>query len=326
MFNNSVIVVTGGTGSWGKELVLHILNFNPKKIIIFSRNEDSQVKMKRELNDDRLKFTIGDIRDKEALCKALKNADYVFHLAALKHVDICEESPQEAIKTNVTGTQNVIDAAIFNEVKKVIYVSTDKAADPANFYGFTKAIGEKLIVQANQLTNTTKFICVRGGNVLGTNGSVLRLFLDRIKKKQEITITDKRMTRFFLTLENAIHLLLKASEDGKGGEIFIMKMPSCKILDLAKVLISETGSNVNIVESVIRPGEKLHEVLVSQNEIEETLEYNQNYLVVLPTINISELKEQYASYPRVNRLSYSSLDHLMTHDEIKKMLIDAKYL
>ena len=234
MFNDAVILVTGGTGSWGKELVVQLLQFDLKKVIVFSRNEDRQVKMSREITDPRVSFCIGDIRDKEALIQACRDVDYVFHLAALKHVPVCEESPLEALKTNITGTQNVIEAAIVNNVKKVINVSTDKAADPSNFYGFTKAIGEKLIIHGNHLTWNTKFICVRGGNVLGTNGSVIHLFLDQIKRKGVLTITDKRMTRFFLTQENAIKLLLQAAKDGKGGEIFVMNMPACRILDQLK--------------------------------------------------------------------------------------------
>jgi UDP-N-acetylglucosamine 4,6-dehydratase/5-epimerase len=326
MFKDTVILVTGGTGSWGKELTLQLLTYNPKEIIIFSRNEDSQVKMRREIEDSRLSFRIGDIRDRDALFQACKGVDYVFHLAALKHVPVCEEFPKEALKTNVTGTQNVIDAAIFNEVKKVINVSTDKAADPANFYGFTKAISEKLIIHANLFSTKTKFVCVRGGNVLGTNGSVLHLFIDQIKIKNEITITDKRMTRFFLTKEDAIKLLLKAATDGKGGEIFVINMPACRIIDLAEVLIEHFGKEVNIIETGSRPGEKLHEVLVSDHEIEDTVVYNQEYLVVLPEVNISEVRELYSNCQPINMSSYSSNDDLMNHEEIKKLLIKSKFL
>jgi UDP-N-acetylglucosamine 4,6-dehydratase len=326
MFKNAIILVTGGTGSWGKELILQLLTLDPKEVIAFSRNEDRQVNMRREIEDKRLSFKIGDIRDKNALFQACKGIDYVFHLAALKHVPICEEHPMEALKTNITGTQNVIDAAIFNNVKKVINVSTDKAADPANFYGFTKAIGEKLMIHANLLKTNTKFVCVRGGNVLGTNGSVLHLFIDQINNKNEITITDKRMTRFFLTQEDAIKLLLKAAADGKGGEIFVLNMPACRIIDLAEVLIEYFEKEVNIIESGPRPGEKLHEVLVSHNEIEDTVHYNQEYFVVLPDINIPGVREYYSAFQPISESSYSSKDHLMTHEEIKKMLVKSKLL
>jgi UDP-N-acetylglucosamine 4,6-dehydratase/5-epimerase len=326
MFKDAVILVTGGTGSWGKELVLQLLTNNPKEIIIFSRNEDRQVKMRREIEDSRLRFWIGDIRDRDAIFQACKGVDYVFHLAALKHVPVCEEYPKEALKTNVTGTQNVIDAAIYHDVKKVINVSTDKAADPANFYGFTKAIGEKLIIHANLLNTNTKFISVRGGNVLGTNGSVLHIFIDQIKNKNKLTITDNRMTRFFLTQEDAINLLLKAATDGNGGEIFVINMPACRIVDLAEVLMEYFGKQVQIIESGSRPGEKLHEVLISHNEIEDTVVYNQEYFVVLPDINIPSVKEQYSTSPPISKSSYSSNDDLMTHEEIKKLLIKSKFL
>ncbi len=234
MFENQTILVTGGTGSWGYELVRQLLPQNPKEIIIFSRNESSQVTMSRTFEDSRLSFCIGDIRDKEAIVKACESVDYVFHLAALKHVPVCEEQPYEALKTNVIGTQHVIEAAIANQVKRVIYISTDKAANPSNFYGMTKAIGEKLIVYANLLRTETKFVCVRGGNVLGTNGSVVHLFMSQIKHKNQVRITDKRMTRFFLTLEEAISLLFKASEASLGGEIYVMTMPTCRITELAR--------------------------------------------------------------------------------------------
>jgi UDP-N-acetylglucosamine 4,6-dehydratase/5-epimerase len=208
----------------------------------------------------------------------------------------------------------------------VINVSTDKAADPANFYGFTKAIGEKLIIHANLLNTNTKFISVRGGNVLGTNGSVLHLFIDQINNKNKLTITDYRMTRFFLTQEDAIKLLLKAATDGNGGEIFVMNMPACRIIDLAEVLMEYFGKHVQIIESGSRPGEKLHEVLVSHNEIEDTVVYNQEYFVVLPDINIPSVKERYSTSPPISKSSYSSNDDLMTHEEIKKLLMKSKFL
>ncbi len=326
MFKDSVILVTGGTGSWGNELVLQLLTFDPKEIIVFSRNEDRQVKMRREIDNDKLSFVIGDIRDRDALLQAFKGVDYVFHLAALKHVPVCEECPMEALKTNITGTQNVIEAAIFNHVKKVINVSTDKAADPANFYGFTKAIGEKLIIHANLLKSNTKFLCVRSGNVIGTNGSVLQLFIDQINNKNEITITDKRMTRFFLTQEDAIKHLLKTAVEGEGGEIFVINMPSCRIIDFAQVLIKHMGKPVKMVESGPRPGEKLHEVLVSHNEIEDTVLFNEDYFVVLPDLNIPGIRDRYSTCPPINQSSYSSNDSLMTHEEIKNLLIKSKFL
>lgn len=281
MYNNSVILVTGGTGSWGTELIRQLLNHCPQKIIIFSRNENSQVLMRREIDDPRLSFCIGDIRDKDALFVASKGVDFLFHLAALKHVPICEENPLEAFKTNVMGTQNVIEASIINSVKKVIYVSTDKAADPVNSYGMTKALGEKLIIDANLVDSTTKFICVRGGNVLGSSGSVIPLFKQQIVEKNEIHITDKRMTRYFVTPQNAIKILLKATQLGSGGEIFVMHMDACKILDLAEVLIERYGrDNTKIIEVGARKGEKIHEVLIGVYEEDLAKVYDEDLIII----------------------------------------------
>lgn len=327
MFEGKNILITGGTGSWGHELVRQLLTKGPAKIVIFSRSEASQVAMKREFDDPRLHFCIGDIRDKEALTLASANMDYIYHLAALKHVPVCEDQPYEALKTNVTGTANVIEAAIENRVEKVIYISTDKAANSSNFYGLTKAIGEKLIVHANTLPSQTKFVCVRGGNVLGTNGSVIHIFMDQIRRKQEIGITDANMTRFFLTLEDAIKLLFKASEEALGGEIFVMVMPACRIIDLADVLAEELGvSSYKVRELGVRPGEKIHEILYSEYESQSTVIYDKEYLVILPTLNIAGLNEAYSAYPPVQNKIYSSEGSLMSRAEIREMLIKGRFL
>lgn len=327
MFENKTILVTGATGSWGHELVKQLLEKNPKEIRIFSRNESSQVAMQRLFSDNRLTFLIGDIKEKQVIMEAAVDTDYIFHLAALKHVPVCEDQPIEAMKTNVTGTQNVIEAAIKNHVKKVIYISTDKAANPSNFYGLTKAMGERLIIHANMLKTETKFVCVRGGNVLGTNGSVIHVFKDQIEKKNQVGITDLSMTRFFLTIEDAIKLLFKASYESVGGEIFVMKMPTCRIIDLAKVLIDASGKkDVELVELGIRPGEKLHEILFSEYESQNTIAYDENYYVILPTINIPALKAQYQKYPKVNLANYNSSENLMSLDEIRTMLEKGRFL
>ena len=234
MFNGKRIFISGATGSWGQTLTRMLLdNYNPKEIICFSRGELQQVLMQRKFHDPRLKFVIGDVRDYDSVRFAMRNVDIVFHLAALKHVPICEDHPQEAIKTNITGTTNIVNAAIENSVDKVIDVSTDKAVDPLNLYGMTKAVGEKLILQANSLTNHTKFVCIRGGNVMGSNGSVIPYFIEQIRSGGPVTITDLEMTRFFLTLEQAIKLLFKAAEFSIGGETFVMNMPACYIRDVA---------------------------------------------------------------------------------------------
>ncbi|MFP4978946.1 polysaccharide biosynthesis protein [Paenibacillus sp. CN-4] len=327
MFNNQRILVTGGTGSWGHELIRQLLPQNPSEIIIYSRSESAQVAMDREFEDSRLSFCIGDIRDKDALTAACRDIDYVFHLAALKHVPVCEDQPYEALKTNVVGTQNVIEAAIHNDVKKVIYISTDKAANPSNFYGMTKAIGEKLIVYANLLGSKTRFVTVRGGNVLGTNGSVVHLFMKQIRDRQQVRITDRKMTRFFLTLPDAIGLLFKASEVSIGGEIFVMTMPTCRILDLAEVLIEASGrKQVSIVETGIRPGEKIHEILMSDFESISTVVYDDQYLVILPTLEMPGLKEHYSGCAPVSFHSFSSETNLMNKEEIRDILVRGGFL
>ncbi|GGL48891.1 polysaccharide biosynthesis protein [Sporolactobacillus putidus] len=322
MLNNQIILVTGGTGSWGYELINQLLDKQPKEIRIFSRNEANQFTMKQLFDQNpKLRFIIGDIREKDTLIEACQDVDYIFHLAALKHVPVCEEQPIEALKTNVIGTQNVIDAAIHCGVKKVVYISTDKASDPLNFYGFSKAMGERLIIHANTLNTHTRFVCVRGGNVLGTNGSVIHVFKRQIQEKQKIGITDLNMTRFFLSVQDAVKLVLKATYESIGGEIFVMQMPSCKIVDLAQVLIEAYGEN-NIEFDILgtRPGEKIHELLLSLNESRKTIIYDREYFVILPTLPIKGLMEHYSKYPAAKIGDYSSEKGLMGKDEIKEML------
>lgn len=327
MFTNSTILVTGGAGSWGQELIKHLLLHNPQKIIIFSRNEASQVKMNREIDDPRLTFSIGDVRELKTLVKACEGVDFIFHLAALKHVPVCEEQPLEAWKTNVIGTQNVIEAATVNRVKKVINISTDKAANPVNFYGMTKAIGEKLIVYANLQKGETKFINVRGGNILGSNGSVLNLFIEQIKEKRRISITDKKMIRFFMTPKSATELLLTAAKEGKGGETFILKTSAWKILDMAEVLIDAYGTaDTEIAETGIRPGEKFNEVFLSSIESNNAVILNNQYLVILPSIEIPALRQAYASCPPVEMESYFPENLLIDKVKIKQILTEEGYL
>jgi len=320
--------VTGGTGSWGYELVRQLLTYNPKEIRIFSRNESNQFTMKQEFdNNPKLNFVIGDIKERDSLIEACQDVDYVYHLAALKHVPVCEDQPLEALKTNVNGTQNVIDAAIICNVHRVIYISTDKASNPANFYGLSKAMGERLIIHANTLNTKTRFVCIRGGNVLGTNGSVIHVFKKQIQEKGKIGITDMNMTRFFLTLEDAIKLVFKATFESIGGEIFVMKMPTCKIIDLAYVLIEASNKeNINIEVLGIRPGEKIHELLLSEYESTMTIAYDDEYFVILPPIHIEGLKEHYSEYKPVDLTDYNSSKELISKDEIKKMLLDGGFI
>jgi len=322
LFENKKILITGGTGSWGHELVKQLLNENPEEIRIFSRNESVQFMMKQEFdNHPKLHFIIGDIKEKETLMDACQNIDYLFHLAALKHVPICEHQPLEALKTNVIGTQNVIDAAIAQNVHKVVYISTDKASDPSNFYGLSKAMGEKLIIHANTLNTDTKFVCIRGGNVLGTNGSVIHVFKKQIRDKQTVGITDLKMTRFFLTVQEAIKLVFKATFESFGGEIFVMKMPACRIIDLADVIV-ELSQVENVKTEIlgIRPGEKIHELLLSKYECTTTCIYDEEYYVILPSIHIDGLKEHYENCSPVDLDEYNSGIGLISKEEIKEML------
>jgi FlaA1/EpsC-like NDP-sugar epimerase len=296
MFDNAVILITGGTGSWGQELTRQLLaKYNPKEIRIYARGEIKHVAMKRQFNNPKLKSIIGDVRDRERLTMSCRGVDYVFHMAALKHVPVCEENPDEAVKTNIIGTQNVIFAAVENNVKKCIDVSTDKAVDPLNLYGVTKACGEKLTIAANQLDTKTVFACVRGGNVMGSNGSVIPLFRKQLETTNVLTITDKRMTRFIFSIEDAIGLVLKAAEDCVGGEVFVMKMPASTITDLAEMMREELGNKQTRIEFIgIRPGEKIDEVLVSRYEADRVVE-DGDFYIILPFLDLPSIRKGYAN-------------------------------
>jgi UDP-N-acetylglucosamine 4,6-dehydratase len=326
IFDNARILITGGTGSWGQTLTrLMLEKHNPKEIIIFSRGELQQVLMQRKFKNSKIKYIIGDVRDYEAVKFATKNVDYIFHMAALKHVPICEDQPQEAIKTNVTGTTNVVNAAIENRVKKVIDVSTDKAVEPLNLYGMTKAVGEKLIIQANDLTDHTRFVCVRGGNVMGSNGSVIPYFIEQICSGGPVTITDLRMTRFFLTLEEAIELLFKAAEESIGGETFVMNMPAAYIKDIADILIDVYG-DAEITEMGSKPGEKLDEMLISKHEAVMSYRYDDAYFVILPFNPKQVLVDKYKNLEKFSEEEFSSKTFIMKGDAIKQMLKKGNFI
>ena len=321
-FKDKIILITGGTGSWGQELTKQLLQFDVKQIKILARNEYNQVSMKRKFNDPRLKIEIGNVRDYGKLKFACKGVNYVFHLSALKHVPICEEFPYEAIKTNINGTRNIIRASIDNEVEIVVDVSSDKAVLPINTYGMTKAIGEKLILNGANLGSKTKFMVIRGGNVIGTNGSVIPFWIDQLKKAPKITLTDKRMTRYFLTLPEAIKLLFVAMKSDINGGLFVMKMPCCKIIDLAKVVIDNYSTeNVTEIEEIgIRPGEKIDEVLISKHESPKAYEYGDNYYLISTDPSIAK------KYKKITLEEYNSFQRLMTKTEIKELLKRGGYL
>ena len=283
MLNDKTILITGGTGSFGKKCLKMIFErYNPKKVIIYSRDEFKQYNMKAEMSGtvdmDRVRFFIGDVRDKERLMRAFHGVDYVIHAAAMKQVPTCEYNPMEAIKTNIHGAQNVIDAALDRGVKKVVALSTDKAVNPINLYGGTKLVSDKLFIAANAYTglNKTVFSVVRYGNVAGSRGSIIPLFRTLIENgEKELPITDYRMTRFWITLEQGVELVFKALEEAKGGETYISKIPSFKITDLAKAMLPH-GS---MKEIGIREGEKLHEVMVTRDDSRTTYEYDKHYIV-----------------------------------------------
>jgi|TARA_B110000977_G_scaffold9959_1_gene13044 FlaA1/EpsC-like NDP-sugar epimerase len=327
MFNGSRIFISGATGSWGQTLTTMLLDrYDVKQIICFSRGELQQVMMKRKFKSNpKLKFVIGDIRDYDAVRHATKDVDYIFHLAALKHVPVCEENVQETIKTNINGTTNIVNAAIENRVKKVIDVSSDKAVEPINLYGMTKSVGEKIIVQANDLSDFTKFVCIRGGNVMGSSGSVIPFFIDQINAGGPITITDNQMTRFFITLEEAIELVFKASIDSIGGETFVINMPACYITDIAELLMEEYGT-VEVKEVGIRPGEKLDEMLISNHESKLSYCYDTNYFLTLPASHSQALAVRYQDCEPFPHNEFSSKTTIMNKTEIKEMLKKGKFI
>jgi len=283
MLNNSTILITGGTGSFGNAFVpMTLAKFNPKKVIIFSRDEMKQWDMaKNYMQDDRIRFFIGDVRDKDRLYRALDSVDYVVHAAATKIVPTAEYNPFECIKTNVNGAMNLIDACIDKKVKGVVALSTDKASSPINLYGATKLTSDKLFVAANSYSGEhgTRFSVVRYGNVMGSRGSVIPYFLS-IRHKGFLPITDERMTRFMISLEQAVELVWHAFDDMVGGEIYVKKIPSIKITELARILAPECKHEL----VGMRPGEKLHEQMVGLEDAYYTFQYP-GYFKILPNIN-----------------------------------------
>lgn len=314
MLNNQTILITGGTGSFGKKFIEMIFqNYNPKKVIIYSRDEYKQglVKQKfsRELTKEqfsKLRFFIGDVRDKDRLYRAFNGVDIVIHAAALKQIPSCEYNPFEAIKTNIHGAQNVIDAALDRGVEKVVALSTDKAVNPINLYGGTKLVSDKLFISANAYSGEkgTVFSVVRYGNVAGSRGSVIPFFKSIIDSGgKELPITDFRMTRFWITLEEGVKLVFKALEESKGGETYISKLPSFKITDLAKAM----KEDCELKEVGIREGEKIHEVMISKDDSRNTYEY-ENHYIIYPQFNWWNLEKHFTEggKPIEDGFEYSS--------------------
>lgn len=283
MFNDKSVLITGGTGSFGQKLVETILTkYRPKRLVIFSRDELKQHEMQQKFSPKEypcLRYFLGDVRDPERLCRAFSKIDIVFHAAALKQVPACEYNPFEAVRTNILGAQNIVEAAIDRGVSKVIVLSTDKAANPVNLYGATKLCSDKLFINGNNYSGAdgTRFAVVRYGNVLGSRGSVVPRFL-KARGEGVVRITDPDMSRFWITLDGAIDFVINSLEVMQGGEIFIPKLPSMRVGDMAKALCPECVWDI----TGIRPGEKMHEVMVPLNEAHNTYEYDKYYVIMPP--------------------------------------------
>lgn len=324
MLNDKTILITGGTGSFGKAFTRYALtHYQPRKIIIYSRDEFKQFIMQNEFKEykDKLRFFIGDVRDVERLRRALNGVDYVIHAAALKQVPACEYNPNEAIKTNIHGAMNLIEAALDCDVKKVVALSTDKAVNPVNLYGGTKLVSDKLFIAANAYAGAQdiNFSIVRYGNVAGSRGSVIPFFQNIINNGgKELPITDYRMTRFWISLTQGVELVIKALEEAKGGETFISKIPSFKVTDLAQAMLP----GCEMPEVGIREGEKLHEIMVTVEDSMTTYEYDKHF-IVYPQMVWSERKKPNPSGKKVAEgFSYTSGNNTewLSVEQIKELL------
>ena len=324
--NNKSILITGGTGSFGQQYVKTIFSrYKPKRVVVFSRDELKQFEMQQQYDDPVMRYFLGDVRDINRLIEAMRGVDYVIHAAALKQVPAAEYNPMECIKTNVHGAENVIKAAFENNVEKVIALSTDKAANPANLYGASKLVSDKLFVAANNFAgeNRTRFSVVRYGNVAGSRGSVVPIYRKLIAEgAKELPVTDLRMTRFWITLQQGVDFVLKNFERMQGGEIFVPKIPSMRIEDLVKSFSTE----VSIKNIGIRPGEKLHEIMCPADDSHLTLEFDDHY-VITPSINlhdeidfkINAIKEEGKFVDEEFEYNSGTNPHFLSVDELKEM-------
>ena len=337
VFRNKKILVTGGTGCIGSEIVRSLLAYKPKVVRIFSNDEDSTFRMMQDLSGrSNVRFLVGDVRDKERLSLAMEDIDIVYHAAALKHVPLCEYNPFEAIKTNVMGTQNVIEAAFSNDVNRVINISTDKAVNPVNTMGATKLLAEKLMIDANEGKGLKKtiFSCVRFGNVLFSRGSVIPLFEEQIKQEKPITITDPDMTRFVMSVSSTVGLVFKATIMAKGGEVFILKMPVVKLGDLTDVVIEKYSEKYGYKKKDIkkkfvgsRAGEKIFEELMTEIEAKMAFE-TEDMLIIPPQLEIPNINFKVSDYRNAvhSKLKrYISKDvEPISEEEIRKLLFKLK--
>ena len=333
MYKGKKILITGGTGTIGYHLTRRLLEEDPAVIRIFSRDEYKQFQMSLDFREHahKLRFLIGDVRDQQRLSRAMEDIDFVFHLAAMKHVPACEYNPFEAVQTNVIGTQNVIQAALQNRVAKVLFTSSDKAVSPSNTYGATKLMGERLISAASfqKGPKATVFASVRFGNVMGSRGSVIPLFRQQILAERRITVTDMRMTRYMMTPNQAISLLLEANRISLGGEVFVLKMPIVRLADLAEIMIEELSARYGLSESVVieeiglRPGEKMDEEVMTSDERRKVLE-NDNMYVIPPIYADKSWHDRFMLSASVD-LEYRA-NELIGKEKLRRWLLEERLL
>ena len=328
LFQNKTILITGGTGFLGRVLTKEILKHNPQSIRLFSRDEVKHHKVQELFNySPKIRNFIGDVRDYSRLVKATRNADIVIHAAALKRLDILEYNVEEAIKTNIIGTLNIINASLFNRVKKVVFVSSDKACSPVNTYGACKFVGERIFSESNYSKGDIKtiFTTVRYGNVLESTGSVIPFFTSLIRQGKDIPLTDPEMTRFLITPKQAVELITKALKYGKGGEIFVPKLSSFKIIDLIEILKKSLETKSQIKITGIRPGEKIHELMINESEIPRTIAKGSLFIIQSSIGEYSLIKRKKAKTIKANSVkklpmkNYSSKNHIISQREVKKI-------
>ncbi len=329
MFENKKILITGGTGSLGTALTKKFLKENVSTIRIFSRDEWKQTKMESEINDERLRFLIGDVRDKERLSRALEDIDIVIHAAALKQVPVAEYNPFEAVKTNIHGAQNLIECSIDNKVDTVLAISTDKAVSPLNTYGATKLLMERMFVSKNYSSQNHKIktMCVRYGNVLGSRGSVVPVFLNQISRGKKITITDPSMTRFNITMNQALNLVFRSLENGINGSILIPKLKAYRLSDLIDAIDELVDKKLEFEKINPRQGEKYHEVLINNHELHNSYQLNEDYVIY-------DKYNEFLNQNESTKLKPCGLDNeyssdkvsLLTKNEIKSILVDEKLI
>ena len=324
MFEKKKILITGGTGSLGQSLVKKLLNEPVETIRIYSRDEWKQFEMKNDMPDKRLRFFIGDVRDKERLSRAVEGVDIVIHAAALKHISTAEYNPFEAVKTNVYGSQNLIDCCLAHNVETIIATSTDKAVSPLNTYGASKMLMERLFMSANYYKGKrqSKFLCVRYGNVLGSRGSLLPILISQIQKGTDITITDPTMTRFNITMNQSVELIFRSLKNGMGGEVFIPKLKGYRVKEMKEAVLELMHANNDEKIIHVRPGEKYHETLINEGELRNVLETDDDYILF-------EKQNQNYDYSSINNVKKTILEtayssntvSMLTKDEIKNVLV-----